>query len=47
MLAGSPNGSTESILMAHGFVIGTPHGLVRSGLATAEPLTVRAGRRLR
>jgi hypothetical protein len=46
LLAGSPNGSTESILMAHGFVIGTLHDLVRNGLAAAEPRTVRAGRRL-
>jgi hypothetical protein len=46
MLAGSPNGSTESIMLAHGFAIGTLHDLVRNGLATAERRTVRARRRL-
>jgi hypothetical protein len=46
MLAGSPLGSTESILMAHGFGIGTLHDLVRNGFATAERRTVRAERRL-
>jgi hypothetical protein len=46
MLADSPNGSTESIMLAHGFGIGTLHDLVRNGLATAEPRTVRARRRL-
>lgn len=46
MLAGSPNGSTESIMLTHGFAIGTLHGLVRNGLATAERRTMRAGRRL-
>jgi hypothetical protein len=46
MLAGSPLGSTESIIMAHGFAIGTLHDLVRNGLATAERRTVRAERRL-
>jgi DNA-binding PadR family transcriptional regulator len=46
MLAGFPNGSTESIMLAHGFAIGTLRDLVRNGLATAERRTVRAGRRL-
>jgi DNA-binding PadR family transcriptional regulator len=46
MLAGSPNGSTESIMLAHGFAIGVLRDLVRDGLATAEPRTVRSGRRL-
>jgi hypothetical protein len=46
MLAGSPVGSTESILMAHGFGIGTLHDLVSSGLATAERRNVRAGQRM-
>jgi hypothetical protein len=45
MLAGSPLGCTESILMAHGFGIGTLHDLVSSGLATAERRSVRAGQR--
>jgi hypothetical protein len=46
MLAGSPNGSTESILLTHGFGIGTLHDLVRNGLATAETRTVQAGQRM-
>ena len=46
MLAGSPGGCTESILLAHGFGIGTLHDLVDSGFATAERRTVRAERRL-
>jgi hypothetical protein len=46
MLAGSPLGSTESLMMAHGFAIGTVHDLVRNGLATAERRSVRAGQRL-
>jgi hypothetical protein len=44
MLAGSPHGSTESIMLAHGFGIGTLRDLVRNGFATAETRTVRAGR---
>ena len=46
MLAGSPGGCTESIVLAHGFGIGTVHDLVDSGFATAERRTVRAERRL-
>jgi hypothetical protein len=46
MLAGLPNGSTESIMLAHGFAIGVLRDLVHSGLATAETRTVRVGRRL-
>jgi hypothetical protein len=46
MLAGSPRGSTESIMLAHGFAIGVLWDLVRDGLATAEPRTVRSGRRI-
>jgi hypothetical protein len=46
MLADSPHGSTESIMLAHGFAIGMLRDLVRDGLATAEPRTVRSGRRL-
>jgi hypothetical protein len=45
VLAGSPVGSTESIVLAHGFGIGTLHDLVRDGLATAERRNVRAGQR--
>ena len=46
MLAGSPNGSTESILLTHGFAIGTLQDLVPSGLATAERRSVPAGQRM-
>ena len=46
VLAGSPDGSTESIMLAHGFAIGMLRDLVRNGLATAERRTVRSGRRL-
>jgi hypothetical protein len=46
MLAGSPNGATESTLLTHGFAIGMLHDLVSSGLATAERRTVQAGREL-
>jgi hypothetical protein len=46
MLAGSPNGSTESIMLAHGFAIGMLRDLVRNGLATAERRKVRTGQRL-
>jgi hypothetical protein len=46
MLADSPGGCTESILLAHGFGIATLHDLVDSGFATAERRTVRAERRL-
>jgi hypothetical protein len=46
LLAGSPNGATESMMLAHGFGIGMGHDLVRNGYATAETRTVRAGRRL-
>jgi hypothetical protein len=46
MLAGSRHGSTESIMLAHGFAIGMLWDLVRDGLATAERRAVRSGRRL-
>jgi DNA-binding PadR family transcriptional regulator len=46
MLAGWAHGSTESVLMTHGFAIGMLRDLVRNGLATAEWRTMRAGRRL-
>jgi hypothetical protein len=46
MLAGSPGGCTESILLAHGFAIGTLHDLVDSGLATSERRTVCTGQRM-
>jgi DNA-binding PadR family transcriptional regulator len=46
MLAGLPDGSTESVMLAHGFAIGMLRDLVRNGLATAERRKVRTGQRL-
>jgi hypothetical protein len=40
-----PGGCTESIMLAHGFKIELLAGLVREGLASAAPETVRAGGR--
>jgi hypothetical protein len=45
MLAGSPHGCTESILLAHGFAVGMLRDLVRDGLATADRENVVTGRR--
>ena len=45
LLAGSSQGCTEAILLAHGFTIEMLIVLVRDGLATATPETVHAGRR--
>jgi hypothetical protein len=45
LLAGSPLGCTEAIMLAHGFTYTTLDTLVRDGLATAEKREVRAGRR--
>jgi hypothetical protein len=36
MLAASLRGRVESVMQAHGFAIGTLHGLVQEGLATAD-----------
>ena len=36
LLAGAPNGVTESIMLAHGFTYAMLDALVRDGLATAE-----------
>jgi hypothetical protein len=36
MLAASPRGRVESVMQAHGFAVGTLHGLVREGLASAD-----------
>jgi hypothetical protein len=44
LLAGSPLGVTEAIMLAHGFTNATLDALVRDGLATAERRTMRAGR---
>jgi hypothetical protein len=45
LLAGSPLGATEAIMLAHGFTIEMLTILVRDGLATATPETVHAGKR--
>jgi hypothetical protein len=45
MLAGSPNGCTESALRANGFKVGMLAGLMRAGLAVATPESVKAGGR--
>jgi DNA-binding PadR family transcriptional regulator len=44
LLAGSPLGCTEAIMLAHGFTYTTLDTLVRDGLATAERREMRAGR---
>jgi hypothetical protein len=41
LLAGSPLGVTEAIMLAHGFTNELLDALVRDGLATATPETVR------
>jgi hypothetical protein len=43
VLAGSRLGSTESLMLAHGFGIGTLNDLVRLGFAASSRRTVRAG----
>jgi hypothetical protein len=45
LLAGSPLGCTEAIMLAHGFTTELLVNLVRDGLATATPETVHAGKR--
>jgi hypothetical protein len=44
LLAGSPLGVTEAIMLAHGFTNAMLDALVRDGLATAEQREMRAGR---
>jgi hypothetical protein len=44
MLAGSPLGATEAMMLAHGFTNAMLDALVRDGLATAERRAMRAGR---
>lgn len=41
LLASIPFGTSETIMLAHGFTRKTLAGLVRTGLATAERKTVR------
>jgi len=45
LLAGSPLGCSEAILLAHGHKAKLLALLVRDGLATTQPGTMRAGRR--
>jgi hypothetical protein len=45
MLAGSPLGATEAMMLAHGFTNTTLDALVRDGLATTERRAMRAGRK--
>jgi hypothetical protein len=45
LAAAGARGCTESIMLAHSFEIELLDGLVRDGLATAEPDRVRAGGR--
>jgi hypothetical protein len=45
MLALSPLGFTEAIMLAHGFTVAMLAELASDGLVTMETETVRAGRR--
>ena len=45
LLGDSPYGCTVANMMAHGFTNATLNGLVRDGLATIQPGTVRTGTR--
>ena len=45
LLAASPFGCTEAIVLAHGFKTELLAVLVRDGLAIIQPGTTRAGRR--
>jgi hypothetical protein len=45
LLAGSPHGCTEAIMLAHGFTVEVLRRLVLDGLATATRGTVQAGGR--
>jgi hypothetical protein len=45
LLAGSPHGCTEAIMLAHGFTVETLRRLVLDGFATASPGTAHAGGR--
>jgi hypothetical protein len=45
LLAGSPDGMTESLLLAHGFPIAMMAELVGDGLVTARPEWMRVGSR--
>jgi hypothetical protein len=45
LLAGSPLGATEAMVMAHGFTDKMLARLVGDGLATASPRSIHAGGR--
>jgi hypothetical protein len=45
LLAGTPRGCTESLMMAHGFKVEMLAGLVRDGFTVAEPEPMTAGGR--
>jgi hypothetical protein len=45
LLACSPFGAAEAIMLTHGFTRGTLAGLFRAGLAAAQPGTIKANRR--
>jgi hypothetical protein len=45
VLAGSPHGCTQAIMLAHGFGTKMLADLIRDGLATTQPGTVRTGSR--
>jgi len=45
LLASSPDGATEAIMIAHGITVEMMVELVRSGLASATPERVVAGKR--
>jgi hypothetical protein len=45
MLADSPEGCTEAILLAHGFTEALLNDLIRAGLATATAERMMAGKR--
>jgi hypothetical protein len=46
LIASSPFGAAEAIMLTHGFTPGTLAGLVRAGLAMAQHETIKADRRL-
>jgi hypothetical protein len=45
VLAASPNGCTEAIMLAHGFTLELLVDIIRAGLATAHDERMRAGSR--
>jgi hypothetical protein len=45
LLAATPNGATEAIMLAHGFKHALLDDLALRGMATAEQRAMRAGRR--